>query len=187
MLWNGLDWVLAAIVLVSVLAAVVKGLVREVIALGSVVAGVAIAALSYRQVAPALEDLTKSPAIAEGASFLLLFLATLAAGAVVSAFSKTLLRKAELTGFDRFLGGIFGLLRGVLIDCALLMALVAFSIKPAQVGDSRLAPYVVTGARMMALAMPGALKARFDTGFEKLRQELIESDQKRQKKNPGTR
>jgi membrane protein required for colicin V production len=183
--WNGLDWVLAAIVLLSVVAATVKGFAREIISLGSVVAGLAVAALGYRQIAPGLEDLTRSEIIAEGVSFLLLFVAVLVAGAIVSAFTRKLIQTADLTNFDRLLGGLFGLVRGVLVDCVLLLALVAFAIKPALVGESRLAPFVLTGARLMALAMPADLKTNFTSGFDKFRQMMIEQDQKAQKNTPA--
>jgi len=78
--------------------------------------------------------------------------------------------------FDRFLGGIFGLVRGVLVDAILLMILMAFSIKPDALRQSSLAPYVTTGARAIALIMPGNLRAQFHLGFEKFHDELIQTD-----------
>ena len=184
--WNGLDWVLAAIVLVSVIAAAIKGFVREIIAIASVIAGVAVAALGYRQLAPGLQDLTRSAAIALGISFLILFLAVIAVGAVISALTRKLIQKADLTGFDRMLGALFGLVRGLLMDTVLLLALLAFSIKPELVQESRLAPYVATGARLMAWAMPQDLKTNFTAGFEKFRQMMIENDKKTLDKKPAS-
>lgn len=176
--FNWLDCILAAVVLVSVIAAAIKGFVRELISLASVIAGLAVAALGYRRAGLWFEDLTRSHEIALGLGFLSLFLLTLVVGILVSVLARKLIQKAGLQWFDRLLGGVFGLIRGVAVDCVLLMALVAFSIKVEAVQQSKLAPYVATGARVVALAMPGELKAQFQAGFEKFRQALAQQDKK---------
>lgn len=176
--WNWLDWTLAAVVVASVVAAILKGFIRELISLASVVAGLVIAALGYQRAAVWFEDVTRSHEVALGAGFLVLFLATLALGALVSVLARKLIKTAGLQWFDRFLGGVFGLIRGVAVDCVLLMALVAFGIKADVVQRSVLAPYVTTGARVIVLAMPGELRGQFQAGFEKFRQALIQSDRK---------
>jgi membrane protein required for colicin V production len=176
--FNWLDWILAAIVLISVAAAILKGFVAELISLASVVAGLIVAASSYQRVAPWFEDLARSHEIALGIGFLTLFLGTLLAGAVILALARKLIQKAELQWFDRFLGGIFGLVRGVLVDSILLLALVAFSIKGEVVQQSTLAPYITTGSRLLALAMPDEVKSDFRQSFEKFRRTLAETDKK---------
>ncbi len=179
--WNWLDWMLVTVVVASVVAAILKGFVRELVSLASVVAGLAVAALGYRGVGVWFEDLTRSEEVALGAGFLTLFIATLLIGALVSVLARKLIKTAGVQRFDRILGGIFGLIRGVAVDSVLLLALVAFGIKSEAVQRSSLAPYVTTGARVLALAMPGDLKTQFGAGFEKFRQALIQSDKKAQK------
>lgn len=176
--WNWLDWVLAAIVLVSVTTALLKGFVRELVSLASVVAGVAIAVLNYGRFAPWFDDLTRSHAIALGISFLLLFFGTLVAGALVSVLARKLIQKSELQWFDRFLGGIFGLVRGVLVDCIVLLILMAFTIKRSAVQKSVLAPYMTSGSRVMAIFMPREVKVDFQKGFERFKQALTQADRK---------
>lgn len=176
--FNWLDWVLAAIVLISVTAAVLKGFVAELISLASVVAGLIVAVSSYRRFAPWFEDLTKSHEIALGASFLMLFLGMLLAGAILLALARKLVQKAELQWFDRFLGGVFGLVRGVLVDSTLLLALMAFSIKGDVVQQSTLVPYVITGSRILAFIMPSEVKEDFRQSFEKFERTLAQSDKK---------
>ncbi len=176
--WNWLDSILAIVVLISVATAAVKGFIRELISLAALVTGVVVAALGYERAAFWFEDLTRSHEVALGAGFLALFLGTLLLGALVSALAKKLIKTAGLQSADRLLGGAFGLVRGLLVDCVLLMALVAFSIKPETVQESLLAPYVTTGARAMVWLMPGSLKAQFRGGFEKFRQALISRDRK---------
>jgi len=174
--WNWLDCILAAIVLASVVTAIMKGFVRELISLGSVVLGLGVAAFGYPRAALWFDDITKSHEIALGLGFLVLFLGALLLGALVGMVAHKLIKTAGIQWFDRFLGGIFGLVRGVLVDAILLMVFMAFAIKPEAVGQSFLAPYVTTGARAVALIMPGNLRAQFHVGFEKFRDEVIQTD-----------
>lgn len=176
--WNWLDWVLAIIVLASVITAIFKGFVAELISLASVVAGVVVAVLNYARVAPWFEDLTRSHAIALGLSFLLLFFGTLAIGALTAALARKLIQKAELQWFDRFLGGIFGLVRGFLVDCILLLILMAFTIKGSAVQNSTLAPYITSGSRVIAIFMPREVKRDFQAGFERFKLTLTQADKK---------
>ncbi|MGA3325847.1 MAG: CvpA family protein [Terriglobia bacterium] len=174
--WNWLDCILAAIVVASVITAMMKGFVQELISLASVVIGLAVAAIGYTRAALWFDDLTKSHEVALGLGFLVLFLGTLLVGTLVGLLARKLIKTAGIQWFDRFLGGIFGLVRGVLVDAILLMALLAFAIKPDAVRQSALAPYVTTGARVIALVMPGNLRAQFHLGFEKFRDALIQND-----------
>jgi len=176
--WNWLDWILAVIVVVSVGAAILKGFVRELISLASVVAGLVIAALGYQRAALWFDDLTRSHNVALGLGFLALFVGTLLVGALVSVLARKLIQKAGLQWFDRFLGGVFGLVGGVVVDCILLMVLVAFAMKTEAVQKSTLSPYVTAGARVIALLMPADLKAEFKAGFDKFKQSLIQTDKK---------
>src|SRR3990172_6230635 len=136
--WNWLDWVLAVIVVASVVAAILKGFVRELIALAALVAALGVAALGYPGASLWFDDLTRSHEVALGLGFLTLFVGTLILGALVSALAKRLIKTAGLQWFDRFLGGIFGLLRGVVVDCILLMTLLAFNMKPEAIQRSLL-------------------------------------------------
>jgi membrane protein required for colicin V production len=176
--WNWLDWVLAAIVLVSVITAIFKGFVGELISLASVVAGVVVAILNYGRIAPWFEDLTRSHAIALGISFLLLFFGTLAIGALVAALARRLIQRAELQWFDRFLGGIFGLVRGILVDCIVLLILMAFTIKGKAVQESMLAPYIISGSRVIAIFMPREVKKDFQAGLERFKLTLTQTEKK---------
>jgi len=174
--WNWLDWIFAAIVMASVITAMMKGFVRELITLASVAAGLVVAAIAYPRAALWFDDLTKSHEIALGLGFLVLFFGTVLVGALGGALSRKLIEAAGIQWFDRFLGGVFGLLRGALVDAILLMAMMAFAIKPDAVRQSSLAPYVTAGTRVIAFVMPGSLKAQFHLGFEKFREALIQSD-----------
>jgi membrane protein required for colicin V production len=173
--WNWLDWVLAIVLVASIIPAIKKGFVRELISLASVILALIIAALEYPRAATWFQDLTNSHQVAMAAGFLIIFVAVLVAGAVISFFVGLLIKTAGVEWFDRFLGGLFGLVRGVIIDSIVLMVLMAFAIKSQAVSRSQLAPYISTGARAIALAMPQNLRDEFRSGFEKFRQTIIDT------------
>lgn len=174
--WIWLDYILGGIVVASVVTAIMKGFVQELISLASVLLGLGVAAFGYSRAALWFDDLTKSHEIALGLGFLVLFLGVVLAGAVVSLVARKLIKTAGIQWFDRFLGGIFGLVRGVLIDAVLIMAMLAFSIKPEAVRQSDLAPYATTGTRIIALVMPANLRAQFHLGFDKFRDAVVQND-----------
>jgi membrane protein required for colicin V production len=176
--WNWLDWVFAAIVALSVMAAIAKGFVRELISLASLVIGLVVAAIGYPRAALWFEDLTKSHEIALGLGFLVLFLGVMLVGTLVSLLARKLIKAAGIQWFDRFLGAVFGVVRGVLVDCILLLVLLAFAIKPGAVQQSTLAPYITAGANVISLALPANLKAQFRLGFARFRETLIQNDKK---------
>jgi membrane protein required for colicin V production len=176
--WNWLDWTFAVILAGSVIAAALRGFTRELISLGSVVIGIVVDAIAYPRAALWFEDLTKSHEVALGLGFLTLFLGILLLGSVVSLLARNLIKTAGIQWFDRFLGAVFGLVRGLLVDCVLLLVLLAFAIKPGAVQQSTLAPYVTSGAHIISLAMPTNLKAQFRMGFDKFRETLSQNDRK---------
>ncbi|MGH9432318.1 MAG: CvpA family protein, partial [Terriglobia bacterium] len=178
--WNWLDWVLAVVVIVSVVSAVRKGIIGEIVSLATLIVGLIVAAAFYTRAAVWFQDFAKSKDVALALGFLLLFLGVLAAGALIAWVVQKLVKKAGLQWFDRFMGAIFGLVRGIVIDCVILMVMMAFAIKTQAVSRSALAPYVSTGARGLALVMPRDLRAQFANGFDKFRQALVQAT-----KSPG--
>ena len=179
--WNWVDWVLATIVLVSVLTAMWKGFVAELVALASAITGLVIAAFNYERLAPLFQGFTRSHGVALGVSFLVLFAAVMLVGVLVSILAKKLIKKVQLQWFDRFLGGIFGLARGLLVDCIVLLAMITFAIQQPAVEKSALAPYFIAGSRVVALALPSNLRSGFRAGFEKFKKELIQDDKQTMK------
>ena len=176
--WNWLDWVLVIIIVLSVVTAIRKGFVAELISLASAIAALIIAALNYERLAPLLSGFTRSHGVALGVSFILIFFAVMVTGALIAVIAGKLIRKVQLQWFDRFLGGIFGLARGLLVDCVLLLVMMTFAIQQAAMEKSVLAPYFITGSRVIALAMPGNMRNGFLTGFEAFKKALVEADRK---------
>jgi|YelNatPaOPRAMG01_1025707.scaffolds.fasta_scaffold10268_5 membrane protein required for colicin V production len=183
--WNWLDWVLVIIVFLSVLTAIRKGFVAELVSLASVIAALLVAAFNYKRVAPLLAGITNTREVALGASFIILFAVVLVVGALVSVIGRKLIKTVELQWFDRILGAAFGLVRGILIDCVVLLVMMAFAIKQGAVQGSTLAPYITTGSRVLAVAMPSDMRSGFRAGLEKFKRALIQTDKKATEARPA--
>ena len=167
--WTRLDWALAAIVVISVVASAIKGLTRELISLGAAIWGVLMAIWFYDRLAPWFEPYVKTAEIAKLVAFLVILVAVLIVGAVVSSLVARLIKKTGLRWFDRLLGASFGLVRGVLVGWAVILALVVFPPGPGVVERSRLAPYMAYGARLLVSVAPAELRSRFQAGWEEAR------------------
>src|SRR5208283_3350825 len=100
-IWNWLDYILAAIVVASVVTAMMKGFVQELITLAAVLIGLVVAAIGYTRAALWFDDLTKSHEIALGLGFLVLFIGTLLAGALAGVLARKLIKNAGIQWFDR--------------------------------------------------------------------------------------
>ena len=171
---NWLDAVLAIIVVVSVAASFRKGLSREIIGLASVVLGLVLGSWFYGNVAAYLTRYLSSRALANFAGFLIVFCAVVVAGGIASAIVGKFLKVTGLSFFDHLLGAVFGIVRGVLIAAAVIMAVLAFAPgdpPPQAVVNSRLAPYAASTARIFVAMAPRELK----DGFQKTYAEVLEA------------
>jgi len=168
---NWLDFVLGLILLVSFLGGVVKGFARVGIGLLATVAGVVLGLWFYGVAGAFLEPYLSSRALANFAGFFIVFLGVNLLGALTGWVLSKLMKHAGLGWLDRLGGGAVGAVRGVVIGIALIMALMAFSVKPPprSVTSSRLAPYVIEASRVLASLAPRELKDGFQASYDQLR------------------
>lgn len=164
--WSRLDWVMAAIVVLSVVSATLKGLTRQLISLGAVIWGVMMAIWFHEPVAGWLSRYVKTAEVAKLVAFLAILVAAMLVGVVIGGLASRLVKKSGLGWFDRLLGASFGLVRGVLVSWALILALVIFAPGKEWVERSRLAPYMSYGARVLVEVAPTELKQRFQAGWK---------------------
>ena len=168
--WTFLDLVFVLILALSTGLAVTKGLAREIVSLVALLGGLILAAIFYPAPARWFVEFSRSETVAQLLGFLVLFLGCLAAGAVVSFIVNKFVKMAQLQWMDRILGGVFGFLRGWAIASIIVLALIAFPVRPDAVPRSNLAPYLLAGARTAALIIPGDLKAKFYAEYKNVLQ-----------------
>lgn len=118
---NWADWIILALIAVSTLIGLSRGFIREVLSLLTWVAAFAVAMMFRQQLAPLLSNLVETPALQELAAFAMLFIATLLAGAGLNILLSSFVSATGLSGTDRVLGMVFGLLRGSIVVLVLLI------------------------------------------------------------------
>ncbi len=173
--WTLLDYFFAAVILISTILALYKGLVRELISLAALVLGFVLAAFYYPAVGAWFADLTSSRAVADFLGFMLIFLLCLILGGLAAFLAKRFVRMASLDWADRALGGVFGFLRGCAFASVVVLALVAFPVRERALARSVLGPYLLAAARAAVLAVPAELKEKFSEGYKHVLEALNQS------------
>jgi membrane protein required for colicin V production len=186
---NWLDVVLLIVLLGSVVTSFSAGLTREVVGLVSMIAALVLAIWFYGSAGAFLLPYVSSPAIANFCGFLIVFCGVLILGSLVGHTLGRFIKVTGLSFVDRLLGAGFGVVRGVLISVALVLALLAFSpgkSPPNAVVESRVAPYVIDAARLFAAMAPHELKEGFRKSYEQVKTVWGNALKKGIRELPGT-
>ncbi len=112
---NWADWAILGILAVSTLVSLVRGFVREALSLATWVLAFVVARLFYGKMAVLLEGTIETPSLRLLIGFVILFVAALIIGSLLSTLLATLVKATGLTGTDRVLGMVFGAFRGAVL------------------------------------------------------------------------
>lgn len=121
------DAVLAVVLLLSTAVGFVRGLVFEVMSVFGWLVAYFVAHWYAPEVAPYLPIGNPGGALNHLAALVLTFLGVLLAWALTARLIRLLIRATPLSVIDRFLGGIFGLVRGMIV---LLVVATAVTMTP---------------------------------------------------------
>ena len=105
----------------SILLSVLRGLVREVLALLSWVAALWIAQVYTVEFAPMLPDTIPTLSLRYLAAFIILFLLVLLLTTLVTIALSHFIKALGMGAADRMLGAVFGLVRGVVMVLTLVL------------------------------------------------------------------
>ena len=137
-----IDYFLLVIVGLSTVISLFRGFFREALSLGAWVLGLWLAWKLGPDFSGYLEPWIDSPDLRLWAVRILIVIAVLLAGGLLSAFFSLILNSAGLSGTDRVIGSVFGFARGVLLAALLVMALELMGFQQAAWWDeSKLIPY----------------------------------------------
>lgn len=120
MQWVWVDYVILGLLVVSGLLGLLRGFVREMFSLMTWVAAVWIAIHFSDAFARQLESWISEGPLRKAAAFCIVLFGTLLVGAVAGGLIAKLLSSAGLSGTDRLVGLIFGVIRGALLAALLL-------------------------------------------------------------------
>lgn len=148
---NAVDIAILVVLAVLLAKGVWLGLIHELCALIGLGGGTFLAVRYHEPLAQALGHWVKwSPELLGVACAVLLFLVTLIVCVLLGIILSRVLKLIFLGGFNRILGGLFGLIQGLLL---LALALYAFSLtdwfKETRQGSRLAPPFVTLGEKIM--------------------------------------
>lgn len=126
---TGLDWILAGILVFSLVLGAWRGLVYEVLS----VMGWAVSFYAAQWFAPQVAILLPLQSVSDpvryAAAFVLVFIAAVFAAGLLAALLKKLVEGMGLRPVDRTLGAAFGMLRGVILLLAVTVVMNMTALK----------------------------------------------------------
>ena len=162
------DWFICALVLINVITAAMQGFFSEALTMAGLVVGYIVAAWKYRSIAEWLESFLKNVWLAEVLGFLVIFFAIVILFGLAARIARWVMKESGLSGLDRFLGAVLGLLKGGLMVAVILMGMTAFTPTSKLLEKSQLAPYFLVVGRAAIWVAPPELRARFYQGLDLL-------------------
>ena len=117
----GVDYAILGILLISSFISLVRGFVKEALSLAGWILAFWISLSFAVPLSKLLASSMDDPTLRLIIAFVVLFILTLIVSAVINFFASRLVQRTGLTGTDRFLGVIFGFLRGALLVSVLVL------------------------------------------------------------------
>jgi len=154
---SAVDWALVLTLSLSVLLGLVRGVVRELFALGGWIVGLLLA-VRFAEPLAAFLPLELPLGARTVLVSLVVVVATLLLAALVAALLRATLAAAKISFEDRLLGGLFGVVRGaILIGLAALLGLAAGAARQPWWEASTLLPWVQASVRFASPLLPQSL------------------------------
>lgn len=152
---NWADYTILAVLGLSVLMGLWRGFIGEVLALAVWVCAFWVAWMLGPALAERFSGSISTPSVRVLLGYGLCFVAVLIAGAIVTFLMRKLVEGSGLSGSDRLLGMVFGLVRGLalVVLVVLLLGFTPFARDPWW-SESRLLPSFEPGARWLRERLP---------------------------------
>jgi membrane protein required for colicin V production len=154
--WNGLDWILALVLVLSTIRAWMRGLVQALFGLLGFVGGFQLATWNYHAVGDWLYDkgYVRLLSNARIIGFLIITVLVVVAFELVGRGVKKAAHAVGFGMFDRGLGSCFGFARGLLLGVAVIVGVKAFAPQSGWAEGSKLSSYFLGAARAVSFIVP---------------------------------
>ncbi len=156
------DYIIIVLIAISTVISIVRGFVRESMALAGWVLAIWVSLMYMHSMAIFIDPyLNLPPSIQAMVAFAILFILTLILSALVGNMIGSLVDKTGLSGTDRAIGMLFGIARGILI-VGVLVLLAGFTLVPQDPWwkESILISHFQQLAEMMKAYLPSDLAAK---------------------------
>lgn len=167
---NSFDILVTIITCFSLIRGIFRGLVKELSSIIGVMVGYYAAYSYYPYVSKFLSQWVPVVAYSRLIGFLIIFAGVFLIISILGVIIKYLMSISFLGWADRITGGIFGLIKGLLIACVLMVVFTTFLPQNAPfVKDSVLAPHISHVSKQMARIVKKDMKTEFSNKFEGLK------------------
>jgi membrane protein required for colicin V production len=160
--------VILVILCYTIIHGLKKGMMRQVLGLGSVILGCSAAVMFYEPVAGLFSD-TES-FFAKTASFIAIFFICKSADSILAWIKRDLFRHIKLSWMNRTVGALLGLLKGLVI--VLFIAVILLTVLPDNSGmltESVTLPYIAALPLISSRLVPEGIRIRYNEKVEKLK------------------
>jgi len=152
---NSIDFGVIAIILLFLVRGVWVGFVRQLASLAALILGYLFAGRYYEQISPRLSSVIPSPQLCFLVTYALLFLAVFFGVLALGFVLKKVMSISLLGWFDRFMGGIFGLVKaGVIITVGFMVLSGMLSDSNPLITGSLAAPYLAKSSGFLLSFIP---------------------------------
>ncbi len=181
------DWTFVAVILLSILLSAAQGFLYEIFSLAGAVLGYLSAVWGYHRLSTFFQPYVSRTQYADIAAFFTIFFAIMILAGIVGRIARWAVKEVGLSWVDRFLGGAFGLVRGVAIVTVGVLAIAAFAPDSQALARSSLGGYFLVAARTATWVAPYELRARVRSGTTAIQnlQSKSELRAETEKKNAG--
>lgn len=169
---NLVDAGIVAVVVLSGFLGLLRGGVREVLALGSLLLGLLVALYAYADLARPLDRWIDDPLLAQAAAFFGILLVIWIVFALAGALLRRLVRFLRLGWADRIAGLVFGLARGALLVSLVGWSFTAFRIEPRRWIESKTSAAILDAGDAIQAAFPPAFRRLYMDGMRSARSRL---------------
>ncbi len=139
---NFADWFILVVLIASGLISFSRGFAKEFLSLFLWIAAF-IAAISLEFLAtPKIDEYIGNPEISKILSYIVVFVIFIFIGGMLIKFISKLIKWSGASGFDRFLGVIFGLTRGLVVLFVIFLLLPSSLKKTDLISNSKITPII---------------------------------------------
>ena len=139
---NLADWFILIVLIASGIIAFARGFTKEFLSLFLWIAAF-IAAISLEYLAtPKINEFIGNEEISKIISYIVVFIIFIFIGGIVIKFISKLIKWSGASGFDRFLGVLFGLIRGLIVLFAIFLLLPSGLKTTDLINNSKITPII---------------------------------------------
>lgn len=181
-----LDIILCVILGFLGIRGIFRGLVKEIASILGLILGFVLANSYHAEFSPLLEEFLGGPGLAHLASYLGIFLGTVAAVFLLATLIRKILKLIRLGWLDSIGGGALGVFKGLLLCSIVVLALTSFLPAKSEIlTNSQIIPHINTFNTFLSTALPKEMRDQFLERSQELKKSWEEKIKNQLKETQG--